>query len=41
MNDEFDSEDEQEKTGGTVGTQEMEDHPLLFLHYNGSLCNHQ
>lgn len=39
MNDEFDSEDEQEKAGGTVGTQGMGDHPFLFLHYSGSLCN--
>lgn len=40
-NDELDSEDEQEKTGGTVGTHGMKDHPFLFLHHNGSLCNHR
>lgn len=30
MNDEFDSEDEQEKSGGTVGSDGMKDHPFLF-----------
>lgn len=41
VNDEFDSEDEEEKAGGTVGTQGMKDHPFLILHYNGSLRNLQ
>lgn len=31
MNDEFDSEDEEEKAEGTVGTQGMKDHPLQWI----------
>lgn len=41
MNDEFESEDEEEKAEGTVGTQGMKAHPFLFLHDNGSLCTYQ
>lgn len=39
MNDGFDSEDEQEKTGGTVSPDGMKDH--TFHDHTGSWCNYQ